>query len=98
MNKFLINFARITKYQPRFSFSKAFKDKDKGDEKAFFTKEDQKLMSQLIKKMKDASEHPPQSANNHHDDKEELQKIFNRYKVTYTDALIEEIINWKKSD
>ncbi|CAD8190771.1 unnamed protein product [Paramecium octaurelia] len=98
MNKLLIGITRIPKYQPRFSFSKALKDKDKGDEKAFFSKEDQKLMSKLIKKMKEASEHPQTAGSNNAEDKEELQKIFNRYRVNYTDALIEEILNWKRSD
>ncbi|CAD8165428.1 unnamed protein product [Paramecium pentaurelia] len=98
MNKLLISIAKIPIYQPRFSFNKVLKDKDKGDEKQFFSKEDQKLMSKLIKKMKEANEHPQASTSNSQEDKDELQKIFSRYKVNYTDAMIEEILNWKKSD
>ncbi|CAK91668.1 unnamed protein product (macronuclear) [Paramecium tetraurelia] len=55
-------------------------------------------MSKLLKKMKEANEHPQAAGSNSAEDKEELQKIFNRYKVNYTDAFIEEVLNWKKSD
>lgn len=40
MNRFLVTLTRIPKYQPRFGFADVLKDKDKGDEKVYFTKED----------------------------------------------------------
>ncbi|CAD8087728.1 unnamed protein product [Paramecium primaurelia] len=98
MNKFLITLARIPKCQPRFGFADVLKDKDKGDEKVYFTKEDQKLMQKLLKKMKENNEKPKSSGSNDKEDKEDLQKIFSRYKINYTDALIEEVLNWKRGD
>ncbi|CAD8211321.1 unnamed protein product [Paramecium pentaurelia] len=98
MNKFLITLARIPKCQPRFGFADILKDKDKGDETVYFTKEDQKLMSKLLKKMKENNDKQKSSSSNEKEDKEDLQKILSRYKINYTDALIDEVLNWKKGD
>lgn len=60
-------------------------------------------MQKLLKKMKDTNE----VVKNLNDpgDKEELQVIINliqnilsRYKVGHNDALVEEILRWKKGD
>ena len=51
MNKFLITLARIPKCQPRFGFADILKDKDKGDETVYFTKEDCIQLTQFIRKV-----------------------------------------------
>ncbi|KAM3133368.1 hypothetical protein pb186bvf_014529 [Paramecium bursaria] len=76
---------------PRYAFVQKLGEKEKGDEKAFFNKQDQAKVKKLAKKLGDSDKKYQDNP-----DKEELQTILSRYKVTYTEALVEELLKWKK--
>lgn len=40
MNRFIVQMSKSVMNVPRFTFTERFKEKEKGEEKAFFTKED----------------------------------------------------------
>ncbi|CAD8143515.1 unnamed protein product [Paramecium octaurelia] len=99
MKNFSISLIKIVKYQPRFNFADLLKQKDQGDEKLYFTKEDEKIMSKLMKKIQESNENQIEKDENELKiPKEELQKIFSKYRVTYNEALLKEILMWRKNN
>ena len=71
------------------------KGKEKGDEKVFFNKEDEKVLRNLMKKLQaqtKATELAPKEAEKQCAD---LQKIFTAHKID-NKALFDALVEWKK--
>ncbi|CAD8052663.1 unnamed protein product [Paramecium primaurelia] len=99
MKNFSISFIKIVKYYPRFNFADLLKQTDSNDEKVYFTKEDEKIMSKLMKKIQESNENQMNKDEKEVKmPKEELQKIFSNYRVTYNEALLKEILIWRKKN
>ncbi|CAD8058298.1 unnamed protein product [Paramecium sonneborni] len=93
-----ISFIKFLKYRPRFYFADLKKYKY-GDEKAYFTKEDEQMLSQLMKKIQQNDDNQLyQQENEKKYPKEELQKILSNHNVTYNEALLRQILMWRKKN
>lgn len=71
------------------------KDKATGDEKNFINKEEEKLLKNLLKKLKDEASETP--AKREKEQLAEIKDLCSQHKVPYTDELAKELFDWKYS-
>lgn len=73
--------------------TKNLKEKASGDEKQYINKEEEKLLKNLLKKMKeDASESPEKRIQ---EDKAEIKKLCADHGIKYEEELADKLIKWK---
>jgi len=79
------------------SSSKGKKDSSLGQEKDFVNKQEQQLLKNLLKKVKEQAEKTSMTEEKKAEvaDKE-LKDLFTAHKVKHNDQLIKELIAWKK--
>jgi hypothetical protein len=81
---------------PAFFFAgDTMKDKSKGDEKNFFTKEDQKVLQALIKKMQNQTKVLEKDEDKH---AEALKKVLKDHKINADDhkEFVDALLEWRK--
>ena len=80
-----------------FSTSNPLGSKEKGDEKQFFNKEDEKVLKDLLKKMQ-AQAKKAEAPENNEKSATALKKLFKSHKLSETDhkAFFDALLEWKK--
>ena len=90
--------ARDTRMVACMSFSSnPLGSKEKGDEKQFFNKEDEKVLKDLLKKMQ-AQAKKAEAPENTEKSATALKKLFKSHKLSETDhkAFFDALLEWKK--
>ncbi len=90
----------IVTYQPMARFAtKGVKDKGVGDEKNFFTKEDQTALKNLLKKIHaqqvEVTQEAKEGQSKYDQSQAELKQLFKEHSVTYTEEFATKLLNWK---
>ncbi|EGR29192.1 hypothetical protein IMG5_161080 [Ichthyophthirius multifiliis] len=84
---------------PKYQFSKHEDDwlnkQHKSKEKLYFTQEEQKQMKKLLEKLSQTSKFV-EDVEHETSDAGQVQKILQRYNISPSEALIEELTDWKK--
>lgn len=78
--------------------TKPLEGKEKGDEKVFFNKEDEKVLKNLIKKMEIQNEQAKKLADEAPKHSASLSALFKKHGLDEVKqkAFFEELVNWKK--
>ena len=79
---------------PVAMFSDKLKDKERGDEKQYFGKQDAKLLASLLKKIETQSNDSVEADTVVRSEKE-LQAICKKFSVPYSEGLARELLDWK---
>ena len=91
--------ARDTRMVACMSFSSnPLGSKEKGDEKQFFNKEDEKVLKDLLKKVQGQAKKAEAGEMNTEKSATALKKVFKAHKLSETDhkAFFDALLEWKK--
>ena len=77
------------------SFSNTFKEKERGEEKLFFSRNDEKLLKNLLKKVQHQSDTVETDAERIQRAEKELSSICRKYKITANKNLVSDLFDWK---
>lgn len=83
-------------FSNRVAFSDRFKNKEQAEEKMFFDKEERRVISNLLKKLEgDARIQTKSEVAGKDEEIYRAKVILERYKVQPSQALLEELYDWK---
>ena len=91
--------ARFTPVRAFAAKSGPLEGKEKGDEKQFFNKEDEKVLKNLLKKMQTQTKQAESAEENTEKSASSLKKLFKDHKLSEADnkEFFQALLDWKKS-
>ena len=80
---------------PAMRFSDKLKDKERGDERQYFNREDERLLRNLLKKMDHQVDKNAVEEDKGERAHRELKDLFKKYDLKSSDSFLQDLVDWK---